>query len=211
MTIGERIKQRRKELGVSADDLANALGVSRSTVFRYENGGIAKLPANIIGPLARALRTDEAYLLLGSVSEDPLWEAQYSQACAVLDNPAASFDDRRRAALDIFSGLYVSSLEAVADKPSHPDMGGYIAHLLGQAFWKDRLGPGLHGHFAGHYGVLYGIPEGKTCYMPARGAFGNTVRAAGLRPGMDYSDLPEEDIRRVEDYIKILREKNKGG
>ena len=42
---GEQIKKRRKQLGMSADELAEKLGVSRSTIFRYEKGDIDKVPA----------------------------------------------------------------------------------------------------------------------------------------------------------------------
>ena len=45
---GKRIKIRRKELGISADKLAEAIGCSRTTVFRYENGDIEKVPGEII-------------------------------------------------------------------------------------------------------------------------------------------------------------------
>ena len=63
MTVGERIKARRKELDINADTLANVLGVSRSTVFRYENGDIEKFPTAILEPIARALHTSPAYLM----------------------------------------------------------------------------------------------------------------------------------------------------
>ena len=33
MNVGEKIKLRRKELKISADELADAVGVSRSTIF----------------------------------------------------------------------------------------------------------------------------------------------------------------------------------
>ena len=36
MTTAERIKQRRKDLGLRAEDVAERIGVSRSTMFRYE-------------------------------------------------------------------------------------------------------------------------------------------------------------------------------
>ncbi len=36
MTIGQRMKQRRKELKMSADELGNRLGKDRSTIYRYE-------------------------------------------------------------------------------------------------------------------------------------------------------------------------------
>lgn len=63
MTVGQRIKARRKELGVSADELANRLGKDRSTVFRYEKGDIEKLPIDILEPIAEALMTTPATLM----------------------------------------------------------------------------------------------------------------------------------------------------
>lgn len=63
MTTGERMKFRRKELGLSADEVAAALNVSRATIFRYEKGDIEKLPGSALEPLAKALRTTPAYLM----------------------------------------------------------------------------------------------------------------------------------------------------
>jgi len=48
---------------MSADDVAYLLGVSRSTIFRYENGYIEKVPANILEKLAEILKTTPAYLI----------------------------------------------------------------------------------------------------------------------------------------------------
>ena len=36
MNTGDRIKQRRIELGLTADDLAQKIGKSRATIYRYE-------------------------------------------------------------------------------------------------------------------------------------------------------------------------------
>lgn len=63
MTVGERIKQRRKELGYNAEHLAAILGVSRSTMYRYENGDIDKLPVDVWEPLSHALQCTPAYLM----------------------------------------------------------------------------------------------------------------------------------------------------
>lgn len=60
---GERIKQRRKEMGLTADTLAEKLGVSRSTIFRYERGDIDKIPAESLSVIADALNTTPAYLM----------------------------------------------------------------------------------------------------------------------------------------------------
>lgn len=67
---GQRIKKLRKELNITADELAQELNVSRSTIFRYENGDIEKVPAAIIEPLAQALHTTPAYLM--GWDDDPI-------------------------------------------------------------------------------------------------------------------------------------------
>ena len=63
MTTGERIRKRRKQLGVSAEQIAVELGVSAATIYRYEKGDIEKLPGNILEPLSNILRTTPAYLM----------------------------------------------------------------------------------------------------------------------------------------------------
>ena len=63
MSIGDRIKERRKELDMTAEDLAVEIGKSRATVYRYENGDIEDMPITVIEPLAAALKTTPDYLL----------------------------------------------------------------------------------------------------------------------------------------------------
>lgn len=63
MSIGNRIKQRRMELKLSADSLAKIIGKDRSTVYRYESGGIDKVSADILVTLANALETTPSYLI----------------------------------------------------------------------------------------------------------------------------------------------------
>lgn len=62
MTIGQKIKARRKELGMSAEELGEKLGKNRSTIYRYENGDIEKLPFDFLEPIAKALQTTPEYL-----------------------------------------------------------------------------------------------------------------------------------------------------
>ena len=63
MNVGERIRERRKELNVSVDELAKRLNKNRTTVYRYEKGDIENLPIDILDPLAKALETTPAYLM----------------------------------------------------------------------------------------------------------------------------------------------------
>lgn len=63
MTTGERMKARRKELGLSAEYVAERLGVSPATIYRYEKGDIEKMPGNILEPISRILNTTPSYLM----------------------------------------------------------------------------------------------------------------------------------------------------
>lgn len=69
MNTGDRIKQRRIELGLTADELAKKIGKSRATIYRYENGDIENMPTPVLEPLARALETTPADLM-GWTAED---------------------------------------------------------------------------------------------------------------------------------------------
>ncbi len=60
--IGERIKNRRKMLGLSVDELAETIGKNRATIYRYESNEIENMSITILGPLAKALHTTPAEL-----------------------------------------------------------------------------------------------------------------------------------------------------
>ena len=63
MTIGDRIKMRRLQIGLSVDQVAEKIGKNRATVYRYESNDIGKFPLDILYPLADALQTTPAYLM----------------------------------------------------------------------------------------------------------------------------------------------------
>lgn len=70
MTIGDRIKKKRLELGLSAEQLGERIGKDRATIYRYENRDIKNMPLSILPPLAKALNVSEAWLM-GRDSEIP--------------------------------------------------------------------------------------------------------------------------------------------
>lgn len=61
MTIADRIRNRRIELGLSVDDLAQLLQKNRATVYRYESNYIKSYSPDVIESLAKALQTTPAY------------------------------------------------------------------------------------------------------------------------------------------------------
>lgn len=63
MNIGEQIRYFRRKNGLSMEELARAIGVSRQTVHRYENGMIENIPRAKIEHMARVFGTTGAVLL----------------------------------------------------------------------------------------------------------------------------------------------------
>lgn len=61
--IINRIKNRRIELGLSYQDLADKTGMSKSTLQRYETGAIRSIPLDKLEDLANALEMDPAFLM----------------------------------------------------------------------------------------------------------------------------------------------------
>lgn len=73
MKVGDRIRAKRQDMGMSVDELAARLGKNRATVYRYEKGDIENMPVNVLEPLAEVLQTTPAYLM-GWTPDDYDWE-----------------------------------------------------------------------------------------------------------------------------------------
>lgn len=63
MEIKDIIKARRLELGKTLEDIGKEVGVSKSTVMRWENGDIDDMRRSKVVALAKALNTTPAYLM----------------------------------------------------------------------------------------------------------------------------------------------------
>lgn len=72
MTVGERIRNLRKEKGMSADKLGELIGKDRATVYRYESQDIENMPTSVLEPLAKALGTTPAELMGWNSNVSPL-------------------------------------------------------------------------------------------------------------------------------------------
>lgn len=70
MEVGARIKERRKSLGLSAEKVADLLGVSPATIYRYESNEIMNMRTDKLEPIAQALQTTPAFLM-GWDEEEP--------------------------------------------------------------------------------------------------------------------------------------------
>lgn len=61
--VGKNIKKRRKQLGLSAEQVADKMGVSPATVYRYESNYIMNMGIDKLKKIAEALNTTPAALM----------------------------------------------------------------------------------------------------------------------------------------------------
>lgn len=65
MTISELIVSRRKELGLTLEDIGKAVGVGKSTVRKWETGEIKEMRRDKIASLAAVLQIPAQWLIDG--------------------------------------------------------------------------------------------------------------------------------------------------
>lgn len=63
MKFKDRMKKRRKDLGLTLEDVAKIVGVTRQTIQKYESGVVTNIPSDKIELIATALKTTPAYLM----------------------------------------------------------------------------------------------------------------------------------------------------
>ena len=63
MKSGARIKERREFLGLTMEEVGNALGVNKSTIKRYEDGVTKRITIATYEKLAKILQTTPLYLM----------------------------------------------------------------------------------------------------------------------------------------------------
>ena len=63
MKVGEKIRKRRTELGMTMEDLGRAVGVQKSAINKYEKGTITDFKRSTIAALSKALDVPPTYLL----------------------------------------------------------------------------------------------------------------------------------------------------
>ena len=84
------IRQRRFELGLTLEEVAQRVGVNNSTVQRWETGKIENLGRDKIAALAAALQVSPEYLL--GWTTDPSIKFQENVAVALADLTEAEID-----------------------------------------------------------------------------------------------------------------------
>ena len=124
MSIGERLRRRRSELGMTLEEVAVLVGVTRATVQKYENGIIGNIPSDKIERLSAALRTTPAALMGWTEAESAPAERESRPSRVARLYELAN--DHERQIIDTVLRPYEEQLERVYDQPSAAGLGNYL-------------------------------------------------------------------------------------
>ena len=113
MNIGEIIKNRRKELGMSAEDVAEIIGASPATIYRYESNYITKMGIDKLTPIAKALRVSEAYLM--GWTTNPNWRPDSDVSLASAPADPLQLTEQEERLLGICRSLNEEGRERLAE------------------------------------------------------------------------------------------------
>lgn len=114
--IGARIKNRRLELGLTLQEVADKVGVQNSTIYRYESGAISKIKMPVIEAIAVALRVNPAWLVYKT--DDP---TDYDDGELLAEIPSAYLDYFSGDAKKAYRAMKAAWGDAANERNKAPD------------------------------------------------------------------------------------------
>ena len=109
--MAQRIKKLRQEKGLTLEQVANVVGVGKSTVRKWETGMIANMKRDKIADLAKALGTTPEYLMGWDEKKDSPSERTLTEGEQMLLNLFRQIpEDQQRVFLEM-GRVYANSLK----------------------------------------------------------------------------------------------------
>lgn len=108
MTTGEKIKARRKELGLTTEELGRLIGVQRSAVTKYEKDKI-DMKSERLQQIAKALLVPVVDLL----ADDPAQNRTIDESLVdeITDLLSKLTTDQKRQALNVLNAMFADKFE----------------------------------------------------------------------------------------------------
>lgn len=73
--MNNRLKKKRVQLDISAKEVSEKLGISKSTLHRYEKNDFDKMPIDVLKNIANIYKTTPTYLL--GFEDEPMYLDKY--------------------------------------------------------------------------------------------------------------------------------------
>lgn len=129
--MGNYLTDRRKQLGLTMKQVAEAVGVSEATISRWESGHIANMKRDKIAAYAKALQVKPTFIMTGELAEELPEAIRYNETryAPILGQiPAGE------------PALTVEEIQGYASIPYKDDAGYFFLKVSGESM----AGAGIH-------------------------------------------------------------------
>lgn len=111
MDIGKLINKKRTELGLTLEEVGNAVGVSKSTVKKWEDGFISNMKRDKISRLAKILELNPVSLITGEIESSigTLLDDSKIRMVPVFESVSAGFGAYADSQIVEYTPLYIRS------------------------------------------------------------------------------------------------------
>lgn len=113
--IAQRIQQARSEAGMTLQQIATAIGVTKSTVQRYEQGRIENVKQPVIEAMARVLEVNPEWLLGRSDRREPV-DVDFDDFTYALHRETKALTEENRNKLLEMARIFRAAQQADKDK-----------------------------------------------------------------------------------------------
>lgn len=101
MTVGERIRKTRLEQGLTQQQLADAINISKQAIYKYEMNIVTNIPTDRVKLIAKQLHVTPAYLMGWAESKNE-WTSKFCDSVMQILHSASS-SELKAAHIDVES------------------------------------------------------------------------------------------------------------
>lgn len=116
--IGSKIKQKRKALSLTQLELAEKVGLTESSISRYESGKIATMPTSTVNKICRVLHIEPAELL--GITPETSFEYDLKDILGLVDDLPLEYKkeilEQFKAQINLYWRLYNAKENRISKK-----------------------------------------------------------------------------------------------
>ena len=177
---------------MSAEDIAEIIGTSPATIYRYESNYITKMGIDKLTPIAKALKVSEAYLM--GWTSDPNWRPDSD-----ISAPSSmQLTEQEKWLIDTYREL---------DKPQRERLLAYIEGLLDAGSLKNHL---YESPVVNEFMNYYDSPSGLMVAEPiSEYTSESQYEPVTIAAHHDSDEWSEDELKEIEDIKKYAKSKKK--
>ena len=165
-----RIEELCKKNLINVSEMCRLLKIGRSSLSELSRGASKKLNAKSTAKISEFFKVSPSYLIDGIpdeinehfIRQEDREDVKQFYRGVAKQYPSISLEQGVEAELKVFECLFSRSYESQGFDPRHISFNAYVALLLGQKHFKERIHPDIYNALNQEFGSKSGMQEGTT-------------------------------------------------